>query len=220
MHTLSLKEISKLQQKYEETGVVTFPLFSTDNAYDYYRMLARDIPKEDWLFVSSLPDGKTKIKIPWLQENMLSINREWNKIEQLKSKPTIFACRYYQIPDNYNRDVFSPIHNPRVIPYIKQIISDITEIKDTIVMSLTSGCFINEHTDAGRGKAAFVYQLTDNWHPMYGGVLHFPESGIAVTPTYNTITIMKTGEKGIRHCVTPIAEYAPTIRLSVAGILY
>ena len=138
----------------------------------------------------------------------------------MRSQPWVFGCRYNQIPDRYNSDILADIENRDVLTYLQQIIPDITGIKQSVVMSMTSGCFINEHTDANRGKAAYVYQLTKDWHPMYGGVLHFVDNGIAITPTFNMMSIMKTGDTGMIHCVTPVSDYVLGTRLTVAGILY
>lgn len=229
MDIVASLDIAKLREKYDTHGVVTFPLLTESEAEKYRTIIIDDVPKEDWQFVVKTPIGQTKI--PWSINNLHLINSAWNDCEQYISQPRIFACRYYQIPEGYNwprMSVISSIQKEEVLSRIKDIVPDITGIRDTVVMSLTSGCFINEHTDAGRGKAAFVYQLSKDpinpqsplWHPMYGGILHFPYNDITVVPKFNTITIMKTGPKGIVHCVTPVANYIKGSRVSIAGILY
>ena len=34
------------------------------------------------------------------------------------------------------------------------------------------GCFLSPHTDRDNGRLAFVWQLTRDWQPQYGGLLH------------------------------------------------
>ena len=220
MHVLSNDEISKLKMEYEINKVVSFPLFTNEHANNYRNRLLNNIPKEDWEFVSMISGNQSTTKIRWLSNNTQAIVWEWNIIENIRSRPNVFGGRYNQIPDNYTPSVTSEIENSTVVSYLQQVIPDISGIKESIVMALPSGCFINDHTDRNRGKAAYVYQLTKDWHPMYGGVLHFNNNGISVTPSFNRITIMQTGDEGIVHCVTPVADYVKNTRLSVSGTLY
>jgi hypothetical protein len=85
MYILKESQIEDLKQKYQDTGVITFPLFLAENPENYRKFLLDDIPKEDWEFVTST--GLGQITIPWSKNNLHNINYEWNRVEKLRSNP-------------------------------------------------------------------------------------------------------------------------------------
>jgi Rps23 Pro-64 3,4-dihydroxylase Tpa1-like proline 4-hydroxylase len=59
---------------------------------------------------------------------------------------------------------------------ILELLSNITELNltkhdKTFVSKYSERCFLSEHTDEPNGKLAFVYHLTKNWNPDWGGGL-------------------------------------------------
>src|SRR5205085_8733683 len=55
-------------------------------------------------------------------------------------------------------------------------------------------CFLTTHTDTGRGKIAFVFNLTQGWKDEYGGCFELLESNwstskVIVKPEINNLTI-------------------------------
>jgi Rps23 Pro-64 3,4-dihydroxylase Tpa1-like proline 4-hydroxylase len=106
----------------------------------------------------------------------------------------------------------------------KQLLQKCTNLKNpTLGESFTSvyeaGDFLGVHTDEKRGLA-FIYNLSKNWAPEYGGMLHIRNedgSWAAYTPGFNEMVIMQLGETGIPHFVSEVTSFAPTPRLAISG---
>ena len=67
------------------------------------------------------------------------------------------------------------------------------------------GDYVGVHEDDYQGNYAFIYQLTKNWNPIYGGILNFwdkekEEIYLSVYPKFNSLTIFKL--KDIHHFVS------------------
>jgi SM-20-related protein len=85
------------------------------------------------------------------------------------------------------------------------------------------GQFLHVHDDLDAGKkriAAYVLNLTPEWSPEWGGILHFMDEDGHVAegyvPRFNALNVF---EVGIRHFVSYVAPYARFPRLSVTGWL-
>jgi Rps23 Pro-64 3,4-dihydroxylase Tpa1-like proline 4-hydroxylase len=85
------------------------------------------------------------------------------------------------------------------------------------------GDFLSPHIDSPNGTLGFVYQMTKNWLPQYGGLLHFMDDNkenierIEV-PTFNTLTLFHLPpRKGKWHFVSHVAPGVPELRLSYTG---
>lgn len=83
-----------------------------------------------------------------------------------------------------------------------------TEIKEYTGLFTTKyekNDYVGVHEDDYQGEYAFIYQLTKNWTPIYGGILNFwdkekEEIYLSVYPKFNSLTIFKL--KDIHHFVS------------------
>ncbi len=88
-----------------------------------------------------------------------------------------------------------------------------------------SGHFLNEHDDDVRGKdrvAAYVFNLSPQWRPHWGGQLQFlgddGHVAEAFVPTFNALNLLRVPQRHLVSAVTPLAD--PGVpRLSVTGWL-
>jgi len=85
-----------------------------------------------------------------------------------------------------------------------------------------SGQFLSPHLDQKKGKVGFVYNITKNWKPQYGGGLHFLSDDHntvtkAVFPTFNRVTVFNIAHDGVPHFVSHVAPGITEKRISFAG---
>lgn len=84
---------------------------------------------------------------------------------------------------------------------LSQIVGEtVTELNETFCSKYETGDYLSIHHDKNKGDYAFVYQLTENWNPAFGGLLHFYDNASkkvyeTVNPIFNNLTIFKI--KGI-----------------------
>lgn len=84
------------------------------------------------------------------------------------------------------------------------------------------GDFLTAHDDAVAGKrrkAAYVYGLTPQWRPEWGGLLLFHDDRhveAGLVPSFNTLNLFRVPQ---RHSVSEVTRAAPYRRYSVTGWL-
>jgi hypothetical protein len=89
---------------------------------------------------------------------------------------------------------------------------------ESFVSIYDRGDFLSSHTDEQRG-IAFIFNLTKNWKPEYGGMLHISrDEGIEVVyPKFNSLVIMELGDGGLSHYVSEVSQYATHQRIAISG---
>lgn len=94
-------------------------------------------------------------------------------------------------------------------------------LTESFISCYGKGDFLSTHTDKQKGGVAFVYNLTTDWRPEYGGLLHVEnkEKGeyTAIAPEFNSLVIMELGDGGLAHFVSEVSKYAPHSRISISG---
>lgn len=94
------------------------------------------------------------------------------------------------------------------------------EPQENFVSVYNEGDFLSAHHDGGNGDLAFILNLTKNWRPEYGGLLHvLQEDGTykAINPEFNSLVIMELPEGGASHFVSEVTKYAPNPRIAISG---
>jgi hypothetical protein len=88
-----------------------------------------------------------------------------------------------------------------------------------------SGCFLAPHTDPSHGDIGFVYQLTRDWRPQWGGCLGFmsgpdgPVTSVCL-PVFNSLTLFDiSGGDGRWHYVSEVVAGLGRSRYAIAGWL-
>ena len=120
------------------------------------------------------------------------------------------------------RDFYVALNSESVLEKIRQI----TSIDDINCASMQAtqflpGQFLTRHKDdvkeEGR-KVAYVFNLSPEWHPDWGGILQFyTENGDTKeswTPSFNTLSLFDVSHI---HSVTYIAPFSKKARLSLSG---
>ena len=131
-------------------------------------------------------------------------------------------------PENYFHTYLKMFQNP----LFKDFLSKITgyeglEYKDqnTFVSNYESGHYNGPHTDGDNGRVAFVYHLSKDWKPQYGGLFmrmdwDWKTINKVIVPPFNTLTIFDTqfdGKPGSPHLVSEVAQDCSNKRISYTG---
>lgn len=95
------------------------------------------------------------------------------------------------------------------------------EFTDAQATCYEPGHFLSSHNDSVTGKnrlAAYVFNLTPDWHPDWGGNLMFHDENNNVTdvivPGINTLSLFAVG---IKHAVSLVSPFARRPRMSITG---
>ncbi|MEL6662400.1 MAG: 2OG-Fe(II) oxygenase family protein [Pseudomonadota bacterium] len=117
----------------------------------------------------------------------------------------------------------SELMDPALLAFINSLTGltgDVSRV-DASVTQFRPGHYLTRHTDKPQGqdrKLAFVWGLTPNWHPDWGGLLQFyqPDGSpnLAFAPGLNTLDLFSVEKI---HAVTYVAPFAGGPRQAVSG---
>jgi|5B_taG_2_1085324.scaffolds.fasta_scaffold00178_6 Rps23 Pro-64 3,4-dihydroxylase Tpa1-like proline 4-hydroxylase len=228
--------IKKLRSDFKKNKTVIIENFLDRRSADkLYNFLAFEMP-EDWWYTSyciqSLSGDNMKVirKLP----------KNDNKINNL----------YMHAYKDFGEELFTYIFDRSInhaencncleceykeflkSDNFKKFIKDITKIDmsmsgEVFCSRYTSGQFLSPHHDIDKGTINFVYSLSKNWKPQYGGNLYLLEDDWrtikkVVLSSYNrlALTLMNLPEEnriGIPHFVSPVSIGVKKPRLSITG---
>ena len=93
----------------------------------------------------------------------------------------------------------------------------------TFTSKYEAGDFLYTHTDKNNGRIAFVYQLTKDWLPGYGGLFMRMDDWVSVNatvvPKFNQLTIFDVAGEGTPHIVTNVIPGLDKCRMAYSGWL-
>ena len=113
----------------------------------------------------------------------------------------------------------------KLLEYITGYDNLIAEKYNLFVSCYSEGHYNGPHIDGDNGRLAFVYHLSKDWKPEYGGLFmrmdwDWKTVNKVVVPPFNTLTLFDTkweGKKGSPHMVTEIAQGCNNKRISYTG---
>lgn len=120
------------------------------------------------------------------------------------------------------QQLMSTLNSPEMFRFIEQVTQQAALIYTSAQATrYTPGCFLTRHNDVvereGR-RIAYVLGLTEEWHPDWGGLLHFYEQNGAAKdfwiPGFNNLALFDVTHP---HSVSFIAPFAKHFRYSVTG---
>jgi Rps23 Pro-64 3,4-dihydroxylase Tpa1-like proline 4-hydroxylase len=85
--------------------------------------------------------------------------------------------------------------------------------------------FLSQHVDTGNGAVGFIYQLTRDWRPEYGGALHFAHetsagAGVWIANRFNSLVLFDVDSSAKSpHFVSTVAAGTRARRLALTGWL-
>ncbi len=227
---LDYEKIQKIIQ--EEKYVVIEDFLSEEYAEQLYTWL-NETMAEDWWASSSLPnkDGTGEISsyrvTPENKLNILS-DRHYATMKMLEGHFSYLFHRTFN--DHYEEctclscDFFEKVNSPEFNEILSKLTGlEINGAQTFFAAKYIQGDFLSPHHDEGLGKLGFTLQLTKDWQPHYGGLLHFVDDSATkiekvVIPKFNKLTLFYLPDgKGKMHYVSHVHQGVPHNRLTFTG---
>jgi Rps23 Pro-64 3,4-dihydroxylase Tpa1-like proline 4-hydroxylase len=220
----NIENIDILKQHFEiNKRVKIFNFFENNGVELLYKNI---ILENNWILATGINKNK-------YEKSAIS---QFNKINSLQIKNVNNAFGNDQFSYNFYRSMngvkMSYIEfNIRQILNSKEFIDILNNITGLGLTKLTtlflskykSGSFLSPHSDKGNGRLAYVINLTKNWKPQYGGILHFMNENRteiidSYVPIFNSLYIFYVPEdKGIPHYVSHVCPNVKYNRYSITG---
>jgi Rps23 Pro-64 3,4-dihydroxylase Tpa1-like proline 4-hydroxylase len=161
---------------------------------------------DDWWYVSLFPvdENNTKENIRNIPD--LYMSEDFN----IKNKYNLdhfnkgyFAYRFKRTIDNHYENCYciqcefkKYFHKDQIKNKLAALVGSEIKFEETFFSKYDFGDYLSIHHDKGKGDYAFVFQLTENWNPSFGALLHFYDSADkevykTINPKFNSLTIFK-----------------------------
>ncbi|MEJ2129630.1 MAG: 2OG-Fe(II) oxygenase family protein [Woeseiaceae bacterium] len=224
-------DIDALARQYAEDDRVRIPNFlDPDFAERVHRACRDDVPYE---YICHI-DGNNVV-IP--EQDLKSMSREEqaalnNNLIESAARGVGFFYSGYQMRRaqptegddklTFLHSLFEFVNSEQMLSLISQISGrkDINSA-DAHFTRYTSGQYLTRHTDnitAEGRRIAYVMSFTKDWHPDWGGLLHFYESDGAPrdfwVPVFNSLNLFDVRHT---HSVSYVTPFARNQRLSLTG---
>lgn len=209
-------DTEELRMIYDINKRVVIDNFLSDEFAEYVYNDINRLPKHTWFNCV----GFSNIKI---EKRWKPINRKKHMMSNELAKKSFNHDQFaYSFKRNMGmrqgetsyvetilRDIFSSDN-------LYNLIDDVTGNKPQSYSQLflsqyVKNCFLAPHSDINRGKFAFVLNLTKDWKPQYGGVLHFLDDKRenivdSYVPKFNSLIIFEVPKTGIPHFVSHVVH--------------
>ena len=225
-------DIEKYVQEFKENKVVVIRDFlREEQAEIMYNWFNNDMPA-DWWEASSFPGIKEK-KVAFVRnfpENQEKIFENYQHVIK-EFRDGNFAYHFFRTDKNHTEDcdcheceIREFLDSKEILDFISKVSGDKKSHTDEVFAACyTAGDFLSPHLDSPNGSLGFVYQMTKNWLPQYGGLLHFMDDEKTKVervevPEFNSLTLFYLPPgKGKWHFVSHVAPGVPELRLSYTG---
>jgi hypothetical protein len=227
----------ELKKSFKETGRITIaPFLEEEPAHKLHEYFHYDMP-EDWWSTSMLAGGKSKDYKDAKPQHLRRLPGNMERISELSrdAQDSFVKGNFSYIFDRTLDDHHSGcpcleclfrgfIKSPEVISFINEITeSDVEKPGELFSSRYRSGCFLSPHHDLNKGKIGFVYSLTKDWKPQWGGNLYITENDYTtisktVLSTFNRLVMFDIpSQHGIPHFVSHVVQGIPFSRTSITG---
>lgn len=206
---------------------------NNDYAQELYDFFSKEMPEHWWSTSYRGPEGgegykKTKMiqKIPKNEEFIdFELRKCYHALEN-----NIFSYMFDRSTGHKGtcpckecsfRKFLAGIPNLDFLSAVTNL--NLTKTNELFASRYTAGQFLGPHHDKNKGKIGFILNLTHNWRPEYGGLLHILEKDYmtikkVILPTFNRVTIFSIPERaGIPHFVSSICPNISKKRISYTG---
>lgn len=162
----------------------------------------------------------------YLPENDPSFE-ERDNFARAYNKAGEFSYQYYRV--DHGNDKQHPYLNLFQHPKFISFIEYITGYENleaptsaTFISNYQAGHYNGPHTDGPNGRIAFVFHMSRDWRPEYGGLFMRTEWDYltvnkTVTPKYNTLTMFDVSDGGAPHLVSEVVKGCDNKRISYTG---
>jgi len=223
--------LRKLKYQFLKDGIVTIENW-LDPVYAEELWEHLNTMPNDWWGVSARPDLNDNMQIiKWNDENTKVIENHEQLARDAFEKGLfsyIFRRTYedhyaecYCAECKFTKDVLSK----EVVNFLAFITDyKVTQINELFASYYAGGDFLSPHSDGPNGVLGFVYNLSKNWRPEWGGNLHFQNMqddriiDRVNVPRFNTLTMFDIATtQGHTHFVSEVVKNVPEKRFAMAG---
>jgi hypothetical protein len=206
-----------------------FPEFQMDELWNYYYTQSDDwwnhvIHPDPYFDYPNAEPGYYHMH--YLDKNDPSFDerdaysRELNKLGK-------FSYQYYRTDHAHGKQhpYLNLFQHPKFISFIEYVtgFENLQAPLDaTFISNYQTGHYNGPHTDGPNGRIAFVFHMSRNWRPEYGGLFmrtdwDYLTVNKSVTPKYNTLTMFDTSDGGAPHLVSEVVKGCDNKRISYTG---
>lgn len=222
-------DVASAREHYRERGRVRLSRLLVAGAPDLYSYL---LDSDDWIQLVTHETGAHELELSQWDAAGSPVRRKLERELYERARDgfqySYAALRVPQSGESGQDPVLDAVADLMRSPDMIALLEAVTGISDPSfvdgqVTSYGVGDFLTGHDDdvtGSRRKAAFVYGLTPQWRPEWGGLLLFHEQGevevSGMVPQFNTLDLFAVPRF---HSVTQITPAAPRRRYSVTGWL-
>ena len=230
---INLKDIDILLSKEEfkkNHSLVINNFLDNDFAEKLNQYYLNEFSKNQWC-ATYMPSTKFPESWEWwlnVPHNKYNMQMAYAHVTNARDSG-LFSYFFYKIMEDKISELSSTIHKEAMTLFnhknILELLSNITELNltkydKTFVSKYSEKCFLSEHTDEPNGKLAFVYHLTKNWNPDWGGLyLNLTDKNNIKTicPSFNKLVIFDVKNYKTPHSVTQVVDNCIHERISITG---
>ena len=218
-----------LKLKFMQDKVLVIENFLVNDFAERLYYYIKKLPPQKWFYSCGIRNTKYEGRITQKNkkrnaDNVREANRSFSKNE--------FSFNLKRTMDNKKREICKYEYILRrtlssrfflsMISYFTNL--NLTSLNQMFLSKYNSGSFLSPHSDIGNGRIAFVLNLTKNWKPQYGGVLHFLNKSRSkiidsYVPSFNNLIIFYIPPEGIPHYVSHVAPGVKNNRYAITGWL-
>jgi len=229
---------SDYRNEFENTGSAFVRNFLTpEYADELAKFFSTDMPS-DWWSASTYPDKHGNIanvrnfveSAGQIEENRLDANKVFYNQSRGGISGNI-SYHFYRTLGNHVEGCYCAeckfrewLLSSELLGFLESVSGEkYDRFNTTFASKYSEGCFLSPHTDHANGDIGFVLQLTKNWKPQWGGLLHFMDDYGQIiekteVPTFNTLTLFKLHEQnGKWHYVSHVNPGVKADRLAYSG---
>jgi hypothetical protein len=207
-------------------GVITIPNFLHPGpAARYYKFFNEEMPSSWWHCATSINSALRDTK------ESEALIEERRQAEAKTAAEKLFAYSFHRTLGDHvsgcscaGCEAEDFVKSPEVIDRVSQAIDLPLESSMHVFASYYApGDFLSTHTDINNGLVAFVLNLTKDWHPQLGGMLHLlsyddlTTVDRVITPRFNEMVLFDVRGDGRGHFVSPVAPHVKQKRLAISG---
>lgn len=220
--------IDKLNKDFNNYSRISIPnIFVKEFAEILYNSVKK-VPNRNWFQMCGIRNTVYK-------KRLLLKNNKRNKDNIKEANKTFlkneFAFNFHRTFENRYQEISYLEYSIRKLLSGKNFINTINEITGMNVTTLKqlflsryrAGHFLSTHSDIGNGTLAFVINITKNWRPEYGGILHFLTEDRktiidSAVPKFNNLTLFYVKpDVGTPHFVSHVVPGVKETRYALTG---
>ena len=214
----------KYKEEFSQKEQVTIrDLFPNDQAEEIYQDYLNSNEFKVAFWTGEEVEGKG-IPIQYAEKNTERYHDLTKQVYELEGSNT-FSYRFSRT--NWIQPLLYNLWSSKIFTSAIEFITsqeDLEWVKgSTFTSKYEAGDFLYTHTDKNNGRIAFVYQLTKDWLPGYGGLFMRMDDWMnvdaTVLPQFNQLTIFNVEGEGTPHIVTNVIPGLKNCRIAYSGWL-